>query len=149
VTHFERHDTVTDHQRSVALKVFLAQFINTGLIVLLVNARTKYDVPTELGILAGQFSSFVARWHTGGLSFTFANRICCILCWGLLLGSAVHSCGHVDCHHNVGKHRCASSEFPYQETSRALPPKAGRNPRDASANRQGTASMHRKDHSLT
>ena len=65
VTHFERHETHTEFQRSVALKVFFAQFVNTGLIVLLVNAKVPFQVPAGIGILDGQFSSFNNRWNAG------------------------------------------------------------------------------------
>lgn len=65
VTEFESHRTFTGLQRGVALKVFLAQFLNTGLIVLIVNAKTQARIPSSIGILTGQFSSFSARWYAG------------------------------------------------------------------------------------
>jgi len=36
---FERHDTVSHEQLSITIKVFLAQLLNTGVIVLIVHAR--------------------------------------------------------------------------------------------------------------
>lgn len=65
MTALERHDTHTGHQRSVSIKVFLAQFVNTGLIILIVNTRIPYKVPSGIGIFTGQFSSFNARWDAG------------------------------------------------------------------------------------
>ena len=33
-----------------------------GLIVLIVNARTPYKLPSDIGILTGEYTSFNARW---------------------------------------------------------------------------------------
>ena len=66
VTSFERHETSTGYLRSVALKVFFAQAVNTGVIFLLVNVQTPYNnVPTGIGILHGAFPSFNNRWPSG------------------------------------------------------------------------------------
>jgi hypothetical protein len=73
VTAFERHETHTNFQQSVALKVFFAQFVNTGLIVLIVNIKLPYRVPDGIGILSGEFSSFDSRWNAGSLP-----RDCCL-----------------------------------------------------------------------
>lgn len=62
-TEFERHETHTNFQRSVSIKVFLAQFVNTGLIVLIVNVKVPFHMPAGIGLFTGQFSSFNARWN--------------------------------------------------------------------------------------
>jgi hypothetical protein len=67
VTAFERHDTNTAYHRAVAVKLFLALFLNTALTVVVVNARLKnVDVPSAVGVFSGQFTGFSPLWFSGG-----------------------------------------------------------------------------------
>lgn len=69
-TVFERHSTVGSYMRAVSIKVFIAQFLNTGVIVLLANAQfdglreAGLGFLADSGILAGKFSSFQAGWYS-------------------------------------------------------------------------------------
>ena len=66
VTRYERHETYTAFHYAVALKLFLALFLNTGLTVLIVNARLKNtSVPSGVGVFSGQFTHFAPRWYSG------------------------------------------------------------------------------------
>ena len=64
VTRFERHDTFTAQEHAIAIKVFLAQFLNTGLVVLIVNAKISSGLPDEVGLFAGEFKSFAPGWYS-------------------------------------------------------------------------------------
>ena len=66
VTSFERHPTFTAHHYSIALKLFLALFLNTGLTIVIVNARLSgVSVPSQVGVFSGQFSNFDPQWYAG------------------------------------------------------------------------------------
>jgi hypothetical protein len=65
-TSFERQETSTAFQHSVALKLFFALLLNTGLIILVVNAKLDgTQPPSWIGVFGGEFSSFTPRWFTG------------------------------------------------------------------------------------
>ncbi len=73
VSALERHETFTAFQHSVAVKLFLALFMNTGLTVIVVNARLQsVDVPSGLGIFSGTFTDFEPRWYAGTAQAPFA-----------------------------------------------------------------------------
>ncbi|OQR84545.1 transmembrane protein [Achlya hypogyna] len=62
---FERHTSESDRTSAMVLKLFFAQLLNTGIIVLLVNANLS-NVPLPLSlseILHGQFDDFVRQWY--------------------------------------------------------------------------------------
>jgi hypothetical protein len=66
VTVFERHDTFSAFHHAVALKLFLALLLNTGLTVVIVNAKlSTVTLPPEVGIFSGQFTSFEPNWYSG------------------------------------------------------------------------------------
>ena len=66
VTVYERHESFTAFHHAVALKLFLALFLNTGLTILVVNAKiTGTNIPSGLGIFSGQFTNFDPRWYSG------------------------------------------------------------------------------------
>jgi hypothetical protein len=65
VTHFERHDSHTDFHHAVAFKLFLALFLNTGLVVILVNADIEKQIPAGVGVFSGDYRSYTADWFAG------------------------------------------------------------------------------------
>ncbi|CAK4616286.1 unnamed protein product [Aphanomyces euteiches] len=72
---FERHTSESELASALVIKLFFAQFLNTGVIVLLVNANwTKVPLPLSLDeILHGQFDDFVQQWYVAvgvGISTT-------------------------------------------------------------------------------
>jgi len=68
----ERHHRISGKDSSVAIKVFLAQFVNTALIVLIVNGNLRdfgieFDKEGLLGSLSlftGEFGDFTMKWYT-------------------------------------------------------------------------------------
>ncbi|CAE8598575.1 unnamed protein product [Polarella glacialis] len=65
---WERHCTVTEVAQSQLLKLFLSQFVNTGMLVLLVNAELKeipaWFVPFRvLQIGTGKYDDFNGEWY--------------------------------------------------------------------------------------
>lgn len=83
ITRFERHASLSDATAALSLKIFIAQFINTALIVLLVNAQFDFvqqlGLPNGIfGLFAGGFSSFVPRWYAAvgvGICITMLSNI--------------------------------------------------------------------------
>lgn len=62
---FERHATVSGQQTAVALKIFLAQVLNTGVIVLIVNASLPGNAEFPVtGVLQGEHRGFTAAWYS-------------------------------------------------------------------------------------
>jgi hypothetical protein len=79
VTSFERHETHTEYHYSVAVKLFFALFMNTGLTALVVNAKLKDTrVPTEVGVFSGEFTSFSPRWFSGAVAGAAASPGACL-----------------------------------------------------------------------
>ncbi|OQR93354.1 transmembrane protein [Achlya hypogyna] len=69
---FERHSSESHKAAAVVLKLFCAQWINTAVIVLIVNASLGY-VPLVSSLLSGQFQDFERNWYTSvgaGLTMT-------------------------------------------------------------------------------
>jgi hypothetical protein len=80
---WERHCTATDVAQSQFWKLFLAQFTNTGLLVLLVNASLK-KLPTVLlplrmlSIGTGKYDDFTISWYISvgcGLCLTIFMQV--------------------------------------------------------------------------
>lgn len=69
---FERHDTVSSESSAMAFKIFLAQLLNTGIIVLLVHARlpNAQQFPIQgVGLFEGDHDGFGPQWYpTVGVS---------------------------------------------------------------------------------
>jgi len=62
LTSFERHHSVVNAEVSVAIRLFLVYTLNTGLVLLIVNA--KIDGATEGNILGnGQYRDFTPDWY--------------------------------------------------------------------------------------
>jgi RNA recognition motif-containing protein len=83
LTEFERHDSVSDESASISLKIFLATFLNTALILLLVNAQfvdgngDSY-LPGGFPLFSGSFTDMTRGWYTvvgAGLSLTMALNV--------------------------------------------------------------------------
>jgi len=54
----------TEEKAASIVKMFLVQFINTGLVILLVNARiSEVSLPAFFPIFAGRFSDFTVEWY--------------------------------------------------------------------------------------
>ncbi|KAF4728184.1 hypothetical protein FOZ62_022085, partial [Perkinsus olseni] len=77
----EKHTSFTTKEMSLMKKLFVAQWINTGLIILFVNAQLHGmtgDIPvfgTTLRIGDGDFDDFTSNWYKAvgiGLSITIA-----------------------------------------------------------------------------
>ncbi|KDO18285.1 hypothetical protein SPRG_16323 [Saprolegnia parasitica CBS 223.65] len=62
---FERHVSESERASATVLKLFFAQLLNTGIIVLLVNANlSSVPLPSTLReILNGKFDDFVRQWY--------------------------------------------------------------------------------------
>lgn len=69
---FERHSSESAKASSIVLKTFSAQFLNTAVIVLVVNASLNLKhVPVLKGIMKGKFSDFEREWYpTVGVGIT-------------------------------------------------------------------------------
>lgn len=64
---WERHHTVTHQASSTAVKIFLAQFINTAIILVVVNARLPGEIGESvqiMGLFSGEFDGFTIGWYT-------------------------------------------------------------------------------------
>ncbi|KDO26761.1 hypothetical protein SPRG_20566 [Saprolegnia parasitica CBS 223.65] len=69
---FERHSSESRKAAAVVLKLFFAQWINTAVIVLIVNASLG-NVPLVSSLLSGQYMDFERDWYTSvgaGLTMT-------------------------------------------------------------------------------
>ncbi|EER11883.1 hypothetical protein Pmar_PMAR015591 [Perkinsus marinus ATCC 50983] len=80
----EKHTSFTTKEMSLMKKLFVAQWINTGLIILFVNAQlhgVTEDIPvfgTTLRIGDGEFDDFTSTWYKAvgiGLAITIAVQI--------------------------------------------------------------------------
>ncbi|EQC29806.1 hypothetical protein SDRG_12352 [Saprolegnia diclina VS20] len=62
---FERHVSESERASAMVLKLFFAQLLNTGIIVLLVNANlSNVPLPSTLReVLNGKFDDFVRQWY--------------------------------------------------------------------------------------
>jgi hypothetical protein len=62
---YERHHTLSREQSSVTVKMFIGMFINTGLILLLVNANFQHLAGSETAFglfFDGAYQDFVTEW---------------------------------------------------------------------------------------
>ena len=79
---FERVSNKTKEQLNIMIKVFVATFINTALIVLLVNANFRripviYYIPYSDQVFTGQFADFTRDWYVNvGESVVFTMIVC-------------------------------------------------------------------------
>lgn len=81
---FERVSNKTKEQLNIMIKVFIAQFINTALIILIVNANfdkvsAVYYIPYTKEIFSGEFSDFTREWYVNiGESLVFTMIVCIV-----------------------------------------------------------------------
>jgi len=79
----ERHETRTQQTNSQFLKLFLAQFLNTALIVLIVNANWRgsfedVEIIELLGFGQGTYDDFESDWYTSvgsGICLTIVLQV--------------------------------------------------------------------------
>ena len=75
-TIFEKNHTITDEEQGLAMKMFLAQFMNTSIIILIINADFSsvayiQEHATLKTAFIGEFSDFTERWYRDvGLAMT-------------------------------------------------------------------------------
>jgi hypothetical protein len=90
IAQLERHSSRTSQQRGIANKLSIGLFINTGLILLLVNANLTPFVGTNLGLrylLSGAFSDFVSDWYVvvgNSILITMCINIFTPIIWSFL-----------------------------------------------------------------
>ncbi|OWZ12226.1 Transmembrane protein [Phytophthora megakarya] len=84
---FERHTSESNKASAVALKMFAAQFLNTAIIVLVVNAALKLsDVPVVGELFRGKYNDFQRDWYpTVGMGVTMTMLINSIMPHMILL----------------------------------------------------------------
>jgi hypothetical protein len=77
---FEGHGSLSKREQAVAFKTFLALFLNTACIVLIINAALPSTVGNlSIGgyaVFVGEYSGFDITWHTSvgaGLVFTMVS----------------------------------------------------------------------------
>ena len=96
VTRWERHDSVSDEKSAMAVKLFFALFLNTGLLTLLVYARVpqlKGKLPIPL--FNGEYDTFAWQWYTQAgtaLCLTMLINIAAVHAWPLLQWMLVLPC---------------------------------------------------------
>ncbi|EGZ08430.1 hypothetical protein PHYSODRAFT_526452 [Phytophthora sojae] len=84
---FERHTSESAKASAVALKMFAAQFLNTAIIVLVVNAALSLSAVPVIGeLLRGKYSDFQRDWYpTVGMGVTMTMLINAIMPQAILL----------------------------------------------------------------
>lgn len=65
MSQLEMSHTKTQQIYSSTIKMFIVQFTNTALIILLVNwnLASTYNLPTNFPILTGQYDNFSEDWY--------------------------------------------------------------------------------------
>ncbi|KAG4058688.1 hypothetical protein PC123_g6359 [Phytophthora cactorum] len=84
---FERHTSESAKASAVALKMFAAQFLNTAIIVLVVNAALSLNAVPVIGeLFRGKYSDFQRDWYpTVGMGVTMTMLINAIMPQCILL----------------------------------------------------------------
>ncbi|KAL4166165.1 hypothetical protein KRP22_013430 [Phytophthora ramorum] len=84
---FERHASESAKASAVALKMFAAQFLNTAIIVLVVNAALSLSAVPVIGeLFRGKFSDFQRDWYpTVGMGVTMTMLINAVVPQAILL----------------------------------------------------------------
>jgi hypothetical protein len=103
LTEMERHHSKSQFSASLCMKIFLAQFLNTALVIMLVNARlpnnVKFPLGESVGVLSGPYDDF--RYHPSYLlcslspSPSLAQMSCTYSCFRSILaarGTRVWAC---------------------------------------------------------
>jgi hypothetical protein len=75
LTKFEKHKTLTNDLRSLIGKIFISSFINSGVIILVANAKIA-DFKIGLPIFTGEFDDFTPDWFMSvGISILFSMTV--------------------------------------------------------------------------
>ncbi|KAJ8546935.1 hypothetical protein ON010_g11298 [Phytophthora cinnamomi] len=84
---FERHTSESAKASAVALKMFAAQFLNTAIIVLVVNAALSLSAVPVIGeLLRGKYDDFQRDWYpTVGMGVTMTMLINAVMPQAILL----------------------------------------------------------------
>ncbi|KAG1702186.1 hypothetical protein DVH05_009976 [Phytophthora capsici] len=84
---FERHTSESAKASAVALKMFAAQFLNTAIIVLVVNAALSLSAVPVIGeLFRGKYSDFQRDWYpTVGMGVTMTMLINAVMPQAILL----------------------------------------------------------------
>lgn len=82
LSRFERVSNKTKEEHNIMIKVFFATFINTALIILIVNANFSrisviYNIPYTDQVFVGSYADFTREWYINvGESLIFTIMIC-------------------------------------------------------------------------
>ncbi len=63
ITSLERSHSVTSQLASGTFKIFVSQFLNTAVVIFLVNLKTDANVNSHFPILKGSYSEFTVSWY--------------------------------------------------------------------------------------
>jgi len=76
---FEKHFSVTSEQSAITRKLFVGLFLNTGLVMLMVNWDLESSVGSSIGteiLFAGEYSDFTPDWYQiVGVSIVFTMML--------------------------------------------------------------------------
>jgi branched-subunit amino acid ABC-type transport system permease component len=79
LSQFQRFHTMTEEKASSIVKMFLIQLINTGIVILLVNARIlEIKLPDFIPLFQGKYEDFTVEWYRvvgSTISFTMLINI--------------------------------------------------------------------------
>lgn len=107
LSRFERVSNKTKEELNIMMKVFIATFINTALIILIVNANFSrisaiYNIPYTDKIFVGSYADFTREWYINvGDSIIFTIMICILSphVFTLLFIYPIHACKRKCCYH--------------------------------------------------
>lgn len=75
LTKFEKHKTLTNDLRSLIGKIFISSFINSGVIILVANAKIA-DFKIGIPVFTGEFDDFTPDWFMSvGISILFSMTL--------------------------------------------------------------------------
>lgn len=108
ITQFEGHPSVASLQRAISVKVFLSLFLNTALLVLLINAALPASLSSvHIGgaqVFAGKYSGFSVSWHVAvgaSIALTLLINVVSPHLYNLLYVGCYLRCRRLAIHHNA------------------------------------------------
>ena len=64
IVNFEKHHFISNNLTSLMLKMFTAQYMNIGCILLMIYADARHlDLPEDFPILQGSYKKFKPKWY--------------------------------------------------------------------------------------
>jgi len=79
IASFERSHSVTDELASGTFKIFISLFVNSAIVIFIVNLNTGINVSDKFPILKGRYSEFTVKWYevvgTPIMLFTFVTAL--------------------------------------------------------------------------